>query len=168
MMSGLKVVGDGAQDGRDLRRIGRIFAAAQRVGQPIEQLDEVLNDGHHLIGLLPLRLRDRRWRFEHTYRERLVTATTLGHAELNALPGPQYRHPLGQRGGVYEDVGAVVARDEAEALLAVEPLDLAGGHQNLVHEVNRGRWAAPCPPATAADGPSRLPTAMELPNPDPA
>ena len=44
------------------------------------------------------------------------------------VPGLSAVTPAGQRVLVHEDVAAVVAGQEAEALLGVVPLDLAGRH----------------------------------------
>ena len=43
-------------------------------------------------------------------------------------PGLRAGTPGGQRVAVHEDVAAVVAGEEAEALVGVVPLDLAGRH----------------------------------------
>jgi hypothetical protein len=59
---------------------------------------------------------------------RVVAALAGDDAELHALARLERGHPVREHGGVHEDVAAVVAGKEAEALLAVEPLDLAGRH----------------------------------------
>ena len=83
-------------------------------------------------GFFRLRGRDRRGhrgqRVEHAHLQRLVTAAAGDDAELHPLAGLELRRPGRQGVLVHEDVGTVLARQEAETLLRVEPLDLAGGH----------------------------------------
>ena len=59
--------------------------------------------------------------------------------ELKALTGES--HSLRERVAVDEDVAAVVASEEAEALLGVVPLDLAGGHGSPLQSCRDG-WGA--------------------------
>src|SRR5262245_26826584 len=86
-LSGFEVVGYGAEDGGDLAGGGAVgvTAAVQRVGDAVQELDEVLDDDGHLFGLLALRLHHRRDRVEHAHLQRLVAAATLGDAELDPL-----------------------------------------------------------------------------------
>jgi hypothetical protein len=60
--------------------------------------------------------------------QRLLAALALGDAELHPLAGLERGEAGRERRGVDEDVAAVVLREEAEALLGVVPLDLAGRH----------------------------------------
>ena len=53
------------------------------------------------------------------------------------LPGFSAASPDGQRRLVDEDVAAVVAGEEAEALVGVVPLDLAGGHGEALQKMMR-------------------------------
>ena len=83
-------------------------------------------------GFFRLARRDRRrhrgQRVQDAHLQRLVTAAAGDDAELHPLAGLQLRRPGRQGVLVHEDVRAVLAREEAETLLRVEPLDLAGGH----------------------------------------
>ncbi|MPM34362.1 hypothetical protein SDC9_80944 [bioreactor metagenome] len=90
-------------------------------------------------------------------RERLSDAGSLDHGDvgrlhaLRALDGLELDPvalvertvAVGVDGGeVSENVGgAVLGRDEAEALLSVEPLDGAGVHENLCPSDGRLYWA---------------------------
>src|SRR5690606_30605204 len=128
--SGVELVGDGAHDGGDLRRLGalRVATGAEPVAGPVEQLDEVLDDRDHVLGRLALGARHRRRRVEHRHRERLLAATAVGDAELHPRARARRRGARRHRGRVEEDLTAVVGRDETEAAVGVEELDLAGGH----------------------------------------
>src|SRR5699024_10172363 len=87
---------------------------------------QVLDDRGQLIGFAALGRRDRGGRAEDRHRERLIAPLARHDTELDALARLERLHVLWQRRGMDEDVTAVVAGEEAEALLAVEPLDLAG------------------------------------------
>ena len=132
--SGLDLVGEGAEHLRGAATGCPLGVAASTVGllDPLEHLDEVLDDGHHHLGLLALGValvaRDRGGRVDDAHLERLVTAAPLGDAELDLGAGLEGAGALGQRVGVDVDVGAVLLRQEAEALLRVVPLHLATGH----------------------------------------
>ena len=84
--------------------------------------------GSQFVRLAALRGGDRGGRVQHGHRQRLVAALAGDDAELHPLAGLERLHAGGEHRGVHEDVAAVVAGEKAEALLAVEPLDLAGGH----------------------------------------
>src|SRR5665213_787105 len=85
----VEVVGYYAQDGGDLvtGRLVGVAVAAQAVGDPVEQLDEVLDNDDHLVGLLALRLGlggdQRRRRIEHANRQCPLAALAFGHTELD-------------------------------------------------------------------------------------
>ena len=81
-------------------------------------------------------LAHRRHRVEQPHRQRLLALLALRDAELDPRAVRQGLDAVGQGGGVDEDVAAVVvAGQEAEALLGVEELDLAGGHEDLLSVV---------------------------------
>ena len=61
-------------------------------------------------------------------REGLGTAPAVGDAVVDLGAGLRRVDALRQRRRVQEDLAAVVAGDEPEAALGVEPLDLAGRH----------------------------------------
>ena len=130
--SGLDVVGDGAEHGGDLLRVAGIRVLAAAVGRRhvVKQLDQVLDDHDHLVGLLAGLLggRDRRWRLEDPHLERLRTAASLGDPELHSLPLPQRGRPRRQRRRMHEYFTAVVTGEKAIPLVGVVPLDLAGRH----------------------------------------
>ncbi len=132
--SSLEVGRDGAQHRGNLAGLARrrVATAAQRSADAVEQLDQVLDDDGHLLGILALRLcngaRHRRQWVEHAQRQRLLAATALGDPELDPGAGLEGRYTSRQRGLVNEDVAALVLGEEAEALLRVVPLHLAAGH----------------------------------------
>ena len=88
-------------------------AAAQAVGDVVEQLDQVLDDRDELVGLLPAggghRGGHRRQRVEHAHLQGLITAASGDDAELHPLAGLQLRRPGRQGVLVHEDVGAALA-----------------------------------------------------------
>src|SRR5215208_721239 len=69
----------------------REVAAPQILGGVVEQLDDVLDDDHHLVGRLALSRAlgrdDGRSRVEDPHGERLGAAATLDDAELHPRPG---------------------------------------------------------------------------------
>ena len=75
----------------------------------------------------PVALAERRRRVEHAYTERLSTLLAVGDAELEPAARLD-RGPGRKRRRVQEHLGAIVGRDEPEALVFVVELDLAGGH----------------------------------------
>lgn len=125
--SDVELVGDRAQQAADLLpgRLVGVAAALQHRRDVLQQGGQVLHDGRQLVRLAALRGRDGRGRVQDRHRERLVTALTCDDPELDPLAGLECVDAVGEHGGVHEDVAAVVAGEEAEALLAVEPLDLA-------------------------------------------
>jgi hypothetical protein len=90
-------------------------------------------------------------RVEHLDLERLVAAAPLDDAELDPLPGLEFRGAGRERVLVHEDVGTALAGEEAEALLRVEPLHLAAGH--VVPSVSRRRSPAVVDGASPAGHP---------------
>ena len=132
--SELELVGEGAEH---LRRAAGgvalgVAAAAVALLDALEHLDEVLDDADHRLGLLALGVAlvagDRGGGVEDAHLEGLVAAPALGDAELDLGAGLERRGALGQRVGVDVDVRPVLLRQEAEALVDVEPLHLATGH----------------------------------------
>src|SRR5262249_6913209 len=128
--SGVDVVGHGAQHGRDLLAFLRVWVLAAVVGvrERVEQLDEVLDENGHLVSALTARLGHSGRRLERPDLEGLRASAALGHAELNPLPGAQYRARRRGRCRVHEDLAAVITGEEAESLVGVIPLDLASRH----------------------------------------
>src|SRR4051812_26794834 len=152
----LQVAGDGAQHRRHLaglRAVG-VPAPAQPLADVVEQLDQVLDDRDQLVGLLAAALRvrggHRGQRVEDADLQRLVAPAAGDDAELDALTGLELRRPRGEGVLVHEDVRAVLAREEAETLLRLDPLDLAGGHVGSLSRSiagpapGRGTTAARC------------------------
>ena len=127
---GFEVVGDGAEHGRDLLPVAGVRVPPPPVGggHPVEQLDQVLDDHDHLVGVLPADLGDRRRRLEQPDLEGLDSPAPLGHAELDPLAGPQGGAARRQRRGMHEDLTPVVAGEKAESFVGVIPFDLASGH----------------------------------------
>ncbi len=77
-----------------------------------------------------------RTRIDSACGPRLPSATP----NSTRVPGLSASTPAGQRGGVHEHLVTLLGGEEAEALLAVVPLDLAGGHRthaSFVVEVRR-------------------------------
>ena len=92
---------------------------------------------------------------EHAHRERLGALLAVGDAELEAAARLDDR-ARGQRGGVQEHLLAVVGGDEAEALLLVVELDLAGRHARPLSSAPGDRalrWPYCCPVAENAPVP---------------
>src|ERR1700753_3411672 len=131
-LAGFDVVGDGAEDGADLLRVlaVRVLAAAVGVRDPVEQLDQILDDQDHLVRLLARYLRYHGGRgLEQPDLKGLGALTALGHAELHTLAGTQRDGPGGpggQRGRMHADLAAIIAGEEAEPLFGVGPVNLAG------------------------------------------
>src|SRR5918992_2226774 len=100
----IQVVGDGAQYSGDLLGITRVRMLAAAIGRrdPVEQLDEVLDEDHHLIRLLALDARDGRRRVEHVNLHRLLAPASLDHAELHPLTRFEGRHAAGQGRGMHK------------------------------------------------------------------
>ena len=124
----------GRQQLRDLPGLLRlrVLAAPVDVRDPVEQLHQVLDDRDHLVRLLVRVLGGSggRGRLEQAHLKRLSALTALGDAELDPLPLGDGLRPGGQRRGVHEYLGApVITGEEAETLLGVIPLDLAGRHE---------------------------------------
>ena len=70
----------------------------------------------------------------------------------------------GEGGGVEEDLLAVIGADEAEPLLLVVELDLAGGHRVNLARVGGARWtASPCSIQSRSPRPIRGPRAHPRP-----
>ena len=132
---GRDVPGDGRQQLRDLPGFLRlrVLAAPVDVRDPVEQLHQVLDDRDHLVRLLVRVLGDGgdgRGRLKEPHLERLGALAALRDAELDPLPLCHGLRPCGQRGGMHEYLGTpVIAGEEAETLLGVIPLDLAGRHE---------------------------------------
>jgi MFS family permease len=131
---GRDVLGDGRQQVGDLPGFLRlrVLAAPVDIRDPVEQLHQVLDDRDHLVRLLVRVLGDGgdgRRRLEEPHLERLGALAALRDAELDPLPLRHGLRPRGQRGGMHEYLGTpVIAGEEAETLLGVIPLDLAGRH----------------------------------------
>src|SRR5690606_8428781 len=109
----------------------------------VEELDQVLDDDHHLVGLLPpdLRLLPERRGLHEADRKRLLPASALRHAEIDSLARLERLNALGERGGMHEDLTAVVPGEETETLVGVVPLDLASRHRgDLVQTVVEDEW----------------------------
>ena len=68
-------------------------------------------------------------RVEHLHLVGLLALAAREDAELDPGAGLERGDALGQRRGADVDVVAVLAGEEAEALLGVVPLDLSGGHR---------------------------------------
>src|SRR6202034_4103321 len=121
--SGLEVAGDGAENRRDLLRVAavRMLAAPVGVGHPVQQLDQVLDEDRHLVRALPAGLRHGRRRVKCPYLECLRAPAALGDAELDALPGTQYRSGTLQGSWVHKNLTPVVAGEEGEAFVGVIP-----------------------------------------------
>jgi hypothetical protein len=81
-----------------------------------------------MSGGLAGRLGDGGHRVQELHRQGLGTATAVGDAVVDLGARLRRRDPLGESRRVQEDLAAVVAGDEPEAALGVEPLDLAGRH----------------------------------------
>ncbi len=128
--SDVELVGDRPQQPGDLLAGGLVGVASalQHRGDVLQERRQVLDDRRQLVGLLALGRGDRGRRVQQGEGECLVTALPGDHAELDSLPRLQCLDSGGEDRGMHEDVTAVVAGEEAEALLAVEPLDLAGRH----------------------------------------
>ena len=105
----------------------------------------------------------------------------VGDAELEARAGLRTTAPAGRADGVQEDVLAVIGGDEAEPLLLVVELDLAGGHRKprsflrarrngtpvrsqsrVSRRTQGGGWRPPSSSSTAraADSPERTAPSM--------
>ena len=149
---GRDVLGDGRQQLRDLPGFLRlrVLAAPVDVRDPVEQLHQVLDDRDHLVRLLVRVLGDGgdgRRRLKEPHLERLGALAALRDAELDPLPLRHGLRPCGQRGGMHEYLGTpVIAGEEAETLLGVIPLDLAGRHEQDLTSLETGN-----PPAKIAD-----------------
>jgi MFS family permease len=132
---GRDVPGDRRQQLRDLPGLLRlrVLAPPVDVRDPVEQLHQVLDDRDHLVRLLVRVLGDGgdgRRRLEQPHLERLGALAALGDAELDPLALCHGLRPCGQGGGMHEYLGTpVIAGEEAETLLGVIPLDLAGRHE---------------------------------------
>src|SRR5690606_33831276 len=98
----------------------------------VEELHDVLDDDDHLVGRLAVAGLaaggDARGRVDEVDGHRLGATAPLDDGELDALAVLESRHTLRQRARGHKDVAALVAADEAEPLVGVEELDLAGGH----------------------------------------
>jgi MFS family permease len=148
---GRDVLGDGRQQVRDLPgflRV-RVLAAPVDVRDPVEQLHQVLDDRDHLVWLLVRVLGDGgdgRRRLKEPHLERLGALAALRDAEFDPLPLRHGLRPCGQRGGMHENLGTpVIAGEEAETLLGVIPLDLAGRHEQDLTSLETGSPAARSP-----------------------
>lgn len=128
--SDVELVGDRPQQAGDLPAVHLVGVAAafQHRGDVLQQGRQVLHDRGQLVRLAALSGRDRRRRVQHGHRKCLVTALPRDDTELDPLARLEGVHPGRQHRRVDEDVAAVVAGEKAEALLTVEPLDLAGRH----------------------------------------
>ena len=141
---GRDVPGDGRQQLRDLPGFLRlrVLAAPVDVRDPVEQLHQVLDDRDHLVRLLMRVLGDGgdgQRRLKQAHLERLGALAALGDAELDPLALCHGLGPCGQRGGMHEYLGTpVIAGEEAETLLGVVPLDLAGRHEQDLTSLETG------------------------------
>ena len=113
-------------------RVG-VLAAPVGVGDPVEQLHEVLDDRDHLVRLLAGVLggggRDIGRRLKEPHLQRLGPLAPFHDAELDSLSLAQGGRPGRQRGRMHENLAPVIAGEEAEPLFGVIPLDLAGRHE---------------------------------------
>src|SRR5690625_3386514 len=135
VMSGLEIVGDGAQHGGDLLRVPAVGipALAEAVGSIIEQADEVLDHAGHLVGLGATSTTDRGSGLHQLQGQHLGAAAPVDHVELDPGSRTQGGDPLGQGRGVHVDALTVlVVEDETEALLGVVELHLAAWHVDPV------------------------------------
>ncbi len=108
--------------------LGITAPAQNRLNPHLQQFDHVLDEAMQLLRWTSPCLSHRRQRVEQPDGQSLGTAPALGDAELQALTGLQRLDALRQRGLPNVDVPAAVLRDEAEPLVRVVPLDLAGRH----------------------------------------
>jgi MFS family permease len=135
----LDVLCDGVKQVRDLLGFLRIRVLAPPIviRDAVEQLHEVLDDRDHLVRLLPRVLRDGRRhvrrRLKQPHLQCLCSLAPFRDTELDPLPLTQGGRPFGQRGGVHKHLASVITGEEAEALLGVIPLDLAGRHEQEPH-----------------------------------
>jgi hypothetical protein len=110
-----------------------VLAAPVSVGDPVEQLHEILDDRDHLVRLLAGVLghgsRHVGRRLKESHLQCLCALAALHDAELDPLALPQSGRPGRQRGRMHEDLTPVIAGEEAEPLFGVIPLDLAGRHE---------------------------------------
>lgn len=118
----------------DLRAVHLVGVAAalQLLGDVLQERGQVLDDRGEFVGLAALRRGHRGCGVEECHGQRLVAALAGDDAEFDALARLECGYALGQHRRVYEDVTAVIAGEKAEALLTVEPLDLAGRLSVLV------------------------------------
>jgi MFS family permease len=150
---GRDVLRDRRQQFRDLPGFLRlrVLAPPVDVRDPVEQLHQVLDDRDHLVRLLVRVLGGRgdgRRRLKEPHLERLGALAALRDAELDPLPLRHGLRPCGQRGGMHEYLGTpVIAGEEAETLLGVIPLDLAGRHEQDLTSLETDT-----PTAESADG----------------
>ena len=133
--SALQVGGDRAQHRADLARLRPVGvpAAAQAARDVVEQLDQVLDDRDQLVGLLPAAPRRPSRPPRAAGRGRAPAAP--GRRGLPATmpnstrwPGLSSAVPAGRASLCTKTSGPSSRDEEAETLLRVEPLDLAGGH----------------------------------------
>ena len=92
----------------------------------VEQLDEVFNDDRHVVCGLTRKLCNRR-NINDAHRHCLGSALAVGNAELYAAALTNLG-ALGQSGDVQEYFLTLVRGDEAESLVFIVKLDLAGWH----------------------------------------
>src|SRR5690554_70777 len=128
--SGIQLVRDLAQHGRNLPAVRglRVATALQVAADAVEQLHQVFNDDRHVVGRLAAHLGEAGRGVENSCRQRLRTALAVSDSELQSGAGPHGRGSGWQGRGVQEDFLAVIGTDEAEALLFVVELNLAGRH----------------------------------------
>src|SRR5690554_136807 len=128
--SGIQFFRDLAQLGRDLAAVARlgVTPALQVAADAVEQLHPVFNDDRHVVSRLATHLGEARRCIEDARRQCLGTALAVSNSEFEPSAGPDRGGSGWQGRGVQEDLLAVIRTDEAEALLFVVELNLAGRH----------------------------------------
>src|SRR5215211_9258929 len=96
-----------------------MLAAPVGVADTVQHLDQVLDDHRHLFWRLAVGLGQRRRGLNQPQRERLFSAATLDHAELDLLAGLQRAHASRECRGANVHIAPVILGQKAEALFGV-------------------------------------------------